>query len=337
VENRAAGQQNVNSVFRWFSIYGYHQWEVTDWAELIGGLTYDRITFPENFRMAPVIGKDKTVDSVLPKAGLILNPLPDTVIRFAYSRSLGGASLDQSFQLEPSQVAGFVQSFRSIIPESVAGANAGAKFETFGLSLEQKFHTGTYLGLSGELLNSDVRRVDGSYDFLFPLADFAEPSLSGLREHLKYREPSVTFTANQLVSRDWSFGLRYRLSQAVLNDNFPEAAGVANFLNFQPHQRVEAILHRLNLFGIFNHPCGAFAEGDAVWYSQNNEGYQGAEPGDDFWQLNAFAGYRFPRRHAEVTVGVLNIGDQNYKLNPLNLYSELPRERTLMVRFRVNF
>ena len=113
---------------------------------MIGGVTYDRITFPENFRTAPISNKEKTVDGVSPKAGFICRPLPNTVVRFAYTRSSVGASIDQSFQLEPSQVAGFIQSFRSIIPESVAGANAGAKFEAFGLSLEQKFHTGTYLG-----------------------------------------------------------------------------------------------------------------------------------------------------------------------------------------------
>jgi len=332
---RPAAQQNVNSVFRRFSFYGYHQWEVTDWLELIGGATYDRITFPENFRTAPVSGKEKTVDAVSPKAGLILRPLPDTVIRFAYTRSLAGASIDQSYQLEPSQVAGFVQSFRSIIPESVAGANAGAKFETFGLSLEQKFHTGTYLGLSGELLNSDVRRIDGAFNYLPPTVPF--PIVTGLREHLKYREPSLSFTANQLVGNNWSFGLRDRVSQAVYNDNFPGLPSTLFFSQFQPHQRLEATLNQLNLFGIFNHPCGVFAEGEAVWYAQSNDGYKGTEPGDNFWQVNAFVGYRFPRRRAELTLGILNIGDQNYKLNPLNLYSELPRSRTLLVRLNVNF
>ena len=61
------------------------------------------------------------------------------------------------------------------------------------------------------------------------------------------------------------------------------------------------------------------------------------EPGDDFWQFNAFAGYRFLHRKAEVTLGLLNITDQNYNLNPLNLYNELPRTRTLALRLQLNF
>lgn len=338
---RTAGAQDINSLFRRFSVYGYHQWEATDWLELIGGVTYDHMTYPENFRTAPVSGKEATVDQVSPKAGFILRPLPDTVIRFAYSRSLGGASVDQSYQLEPSQVAGFVQSFRSIIPESIAGANVGAKFETFGLSLEQKFKTGTYLGVTGELLNSEVNRVDGNYDYLLPLDPFTEvfPTASGIHQRLKYREPSLLFTANQLIGRDWALGARYKISQAVINDNFVGVTSQSglNFFNFTPRQRQEAILNQVDLFAIYNHPCGFFAEGDTVWYGQDNIGYGGAEPGDDFWQLNAFAGYRFPRRHAQVTLGLLNITGQNYKLNPLNIYNELPRERTLAVQFKMNF
>jgi outer membrane receptor for ferric coprogen and ferric-rhodotorulic acid len=138
-------------------------------------------------------------------------------------------------------------------------------------------------------------------------------------------------------------GAAYRLSRAVLNDNFPTVPDGLFFgfpPNFDPRHRTEGVLNNLNLFAIFNHPCGFFAEGEARWYSQHNIGYSGvlpAEPGDDFWQFNIFAGYRFPRRHAEVSIGLLNLADQNYKLNPLNIYNELPRERTLAVRFDVNF
>jgi len=340
---RIAGEQNKDSIFRRFAVYGYHQWEVTDWLELIGGVTYDRITFPENFRSVPVSTAENTVDQVSPKAGLILQPVPDTTVRFAYAKSLGGASVDQSYQLEPSQVAGFIQSYRSIIPESVAGANVGAKFETFGVSLEQKFDTGTYLGVTGELLNSEVNRMDGTYVYdptILPDPSTPDPVAvpsSGLRERLKYREPSLWVTASQLIGRDWSVGARYRYSQAVIDDNFVNVPDGLLITDFLPRQRLQARLNQVNLFAIYNHPCGFFAEGEALWYGQNNIGYQGTEPGDDFWQFNGLVGYRFPRRRAELTLALLNISGQNYKLNPLNIYNELPRERTLAVQFSVNF
>ena len=54
-------------------------------------------------------------------------------------------------------------------------------------------------------------------------------------------------------------------------------------------------------------------------------------------QLNAYVGYRFWRRHAEARIGLLNITDQDYQLHPINLYSELPRERTFYASFRFYF
>jgi outer membrane receptor for ferric coprogen and ferric-rhodotorulic acid len=108
--------------------------------------------------------------------------------------------------------------------------------------------------------------------------------------------------------------------------------------SFQPKQRLDSVLNQLNLFAIFNHPSGFFAEAEAQWYAQSNEGYTTPpEPGDEFWQFNAYAGYRFPRRKAEVRLGLLNITDQDYRLSPLNLYNELPRARTLTARLQINF
>jgi outer membrane receptor protein involved in Fe transport len=306
---------------------------------LIGGVTYDHITYPQDFQSAPILGGETTANQVSPKAGLIWTPLDKTTVRFAYTRSLGGASLDQDYQLEPSQVAGFIQSFRSIIPESIAGDNAGAKFETFDLSLEQRFSTGTYLGISGEILNSTVHRLDGVFNYEDLVSD--DPQLSTLREDLDYSEETLLVTANQLLGRDWSLGARYRLSQAVLHDNFPDVPMTSPLLGIDnaivPSQRTKGVLQQLSLSAIYNHPCGFFAQEEADWYDQSNSGYTTAEPGNDFWQLNAYVGYRFLHRQGQVTLGLLNLTGQNYNLNPLNLYNELPHSRTLFLSLQLNF
>ncbi|MGO8682091.1 MAG: TonB-dependent receptor domain-containing protein [Limisphaerales bacterium] len=335
--NSIAAKQDITSLFKRVSFYGYHQWQIFEPLQLIGGVTYDHITYPENFRSAPISGNETTADQISPKAGLIWTPLDKTTVRFAYTRSLAGASLDQSYQIEPSQVAGFIQNYRSIIPESIAGDNAGAKFETYDLSLEQKFSTGTYLGISGEILNSTVNRVDGTFDY-YPL-EFIEPVTAGVRENLDYQEKSLLVTANQLLGREWSLGARYLLTQAVLNDNLPGVPISPSYITkpIVPSQRTEGLLQQLSLSAIYNHPYGFFAQEEALWYGQSNSGYTPGEPGADFWQFNAFVGYRFPRRKAQVTLGLLNITDQNYNLNPLNLYNELPRSRTLVLSLQVNF
>ena len=53
--------------------------------------------------------------------------------------------------------------------------------------------------------------------------------------------------------------------------------------------------------------------------------------------LNVWGGYRFLQRRGEVRVGLLNISDRDYKLNPLTLYNELPRQRTLVVSLKLDF
>ena len=331
-----AAQQDVDTEFTRFSVYGYHQWQIFEPLQLIGGVTYDHITFPENFRTAPVSGNETTKDQISPKAGIIWTPLAGTTARFAYTRSLSGATIDQSWQLEPSQVAGFIQNYRSVIPESIAGGNAGATFDTYDLSLEQKFSTGTYLSVAGQILDSSVDRVDGAFDYNF----FNPPAVpSGLKENLDYSEKSLLFTANQLLGKQWAVGAQYRVSEAVLNDNYVNVPSslLGGFVNFTPRTRTEGTLNQLTLSANYNHPCGFFAEGEALWFGQSNAGYTPAEPGDDFWQFNAFAGWRSPRRRMELTLGLLNIAGQDYKLNPLNVYNELPRSRTLMVRLQFNF
>jgi Tfp pilus assembly protein PilF len=331
----SAAVQNFNSHFNRVSFYGYHEWQILDPLQLFGGLTYDWMKFPANFQTAPISNEEQSSSQLSPKAGLIWTPMKDTTIRFAYTRSLGGTSVDQSYQLEPSQVAGFIQSFRSVIPESVSAESPGAEFESYGFSLEQKFGTGTYLGLNGQILNSRDRQVVGAFDVLFPELPYGVPS--GLRERLDYHEKTLQFTANQLLGREWSVGAQYGISQAVLNNNFIDVPDGLRFVNFVPRQQTEAVLQQAGLFAIYNHPSGFFLQGEAMWKAQNNTGYTPNLPGDDFWQFNAFAGYRFLDRKAELRLGLLNIGGQDYNLNPLNLHEEYPHQRTLTMRLRLNF
>jgi hypothetical protein len=264
--------------------------------------------------------------------------MTNTVVRAAYTRSLSGASIDQSSQLEPVQVAGFLQSFRSIAPESVGGSEAGAKFETYGVALEQKFVTRTYLGLSAGSLRSQADRSVGVFDLDF--SDYAHPNQTG--ERLDYRENTLLVTLNQLVGHEWSFGATYRLSDAVLQDRFPDVLPVVDsqdplmLKGFRRNQRLEATLHHLSLDALYNHHSGFFGHGQAIWYSQSNSGYETDRPGDNFWQFNVFAGYRFPRRRVELSAGILNLANQDYHLNPLSPYDELPRRRTLVLRMQFN-
>jgi Flp pilus assembly protein TadD len=335
-----AANQDITTDFERFTLYAYHTHQLFDRLLLTAGLAYDWVNYPENFRAAPISSEDKTVDQLGPKAGLIWTPTDNTTIRAAYTRSLGGASFDQSLRLEPSTVAGFLQSFRSIIPESIGGTESGAEFETFGFALEQRFATGTYLGLTGEILDSEVDRVVGVF-LAHSSADRRKAAPAGMPEHLGYGERALVLTVDQLIESYLSAGVRYRIADANLTDTFPAvAADLPQGSLVPPFQRAQelgATLQQLNLYAIFNHPSGFFAEVQGIWTGQSNRGYSPELRDSDFWQVNFFAGYRFNHRRAELALGLLNVTGQNYNLNPLTLYNDLPRSRTLAVRLRFNF
>jgi tetratricopeptide (TPR) repeat protein len=321
--------QDVSTPMERASVYAYDSLRVTESLLLQAGVSYDWLRYPENFRCAPITDGEQETDAVLPKAGVIWTPGEGTSLQAAYTRSLGGVGFDQSFRLEPAQLAGFSQAFRSLMPESITGANAAEEFETWGLAIQQKLPSRTYLGMTAEWLKSEVDRSFGIFEFGFPPVS-AEPSSTP--ERLEFEEKSLRLYLSQLVGDEWSLGLRYRLSEAELEAQFPEIPD-----SVLPSQTLTALLHQIQMVALFNHPSGFFAEAQALWTAQSNLGYQPELPGDDFWQFNVFAGYRFWNRRAEVRAGLLNLTDQDYRLNPLNLVPELPRDRTLVVQLRFSF
>jgi Tfp pilus assembly protein PilF len=327
--------QHVETTLDRFSLYGYEQWELFDGFRLTGGASYDRLHYPENIDTAPITGGQQTKDQLSPKVGLTYTPWEQTRLRGAYTRSLGGVFFDTSVRLEPTQVGGFNQAFRSLIPESVAGLVPGTSFETWGVGIDQSIReTGSYLVLEGQWLRSDGARQVGlltNSDIFTPVPD----SASSTRQTLDFEERSLLVAFNQLLARDYALGVRYKLTDADLDSRYSQLAGLIP--PAAANQDVSATLHQIWLDAYYHHPIGAFAQFSAVWSQQSNRGYTPDIPGDDFWQLHLQVGWRFWQRRIEARLGLLNITDQNYRLNPLTLYNELPRERTFMAALKWYF
>ncbi len=326
--------QHIDAELDRASVYAYYQWQIFDPLRLTAGLSYDHVHFPRNIDTSPITNTQAERDQISPKVGLIYSPWKDAAFRAVYTRSLGGVFFDNSVRLEPTEVAGFNQSFRSLIPESVIGLVPGTRFETFGVGFEQRLPTRTYIDLEAELLRSDAQRTYGALvnSKGVPIPD----SASSGRESLLFEEKSLALSVNQLLGKEWAFGARYRISEANLDRSqldlpagIPGAEGLT--------QDVTAALHQINLFALYNHRCGFFSQFQGDWYAQSNQDYAPDIPGDEFWQFHFFVGYRFPGRLAELRLGVLNLTDRDYKLNPLTLYQELPRERTFTARLNFYF
>ena len=326
------------------SAYAYNTFEPLDHLLLTAGLAYDQLTFPENFRSPPISHGSITRDQFSPKAALVWSPLPELSLRGVFARALGGVSFDESFRLEPTQLAGFNQSFRTIIPESLprVGSVSAPTYQVGGAALDLKFKTRTYFGVQVELLSSEVDRTIGVFDNNgVPFPPPPPPPISTpskTSEHLDYDERSVTAALNQLVSDAWSFGAQYRFTQSKLHTVDPDILNPALFpplrADFDHTERAE--FHQATLFALFNDSSGFFARAESQWYHQDNFGYSPVLASSDFWQHNVFIGYRLKRQLGEVTFGILNLADTDYHLNPLNLYAELPRERVFLARLKIN-
>lgn len=333
--------RSVTEDFQRWTAYAYDTWELArEQVWLTAGLAYDQVDYPENLRQVPVSPGQAHADRWGPKAALVWSPAPWVTWRTAYARSLGGVSLDESYRLEPAQLAGFNQSFRTLIPESVAGSVAAPKFDVLGSAFDFKFPTRTYVGLAGDWLHSDVSRALGIYGY---------PDAAGLAyadwtpQQLRYDEYSAGAMVNQLLSHEWSAGVGYKFTRSELKRTL-EDIPVGVFPGAVTAEQSD--LHTVTFNLLYRHRCGFFGIAEVDWYFQNNVAatYQAngvwteaTLPGADFPQVNFWVGYRFPRSLGDMSVGLLNATGENYKLNPLNPYAEMPRERVFAARLRVRF
>jgi Tfp pilus assembly protein PilF len=320
--------------FERLSLYAYHHWKVRDDLLLLGGVAYDHMTYPLNYRRPPLQAGQREKDLISPKAALIWNPRAEVTLRGAYARALGGVSYDESIRLEPTQLAGFSQSYRTLISESLIGSVEAPVYDIAGGALDLKFKTGTYLSLDGQWKRS---RVDRGYGY-FALNQFRPPpdpiGLPALgSERWDFREISGGFILNQRLA-DCLFGeVGYRFTHATLERGLPDIPATPAY---QRTTQSRADLHELQGAVMFTHPTGFFFRPEAHCYFQDNRAGPGI--GDETHsQIDLYAGYRFPRHKGELTVGLLNAADRDYRLSPLNYYLEMPRERTLYLRLKLNF
>ncbi len=357
--NDPPSDQSFKTDYQRFDAYLYETIKPVRSLSLTLGFSYDNLLYPTDYRNPPLRDTETRTSRFSPKLGLLWTPWPDAVLRAAYTRSLGGVSLDDSVRLEPTLVGGFNQALRTLIPESVKGSVNAGRDNRLNVGFEQKLGAGTYLAVEGNSFSSDVDRAVGVFEAnVEPFGNqfvLTPPITTGATtEKLRYKDKGVVFTANQLLGGGWSLGALYALDEVRLDSSFPDvlrsaAPGFRQFLDNKSSTSLRATLQQARVFALYNDPSGFFARAEALWYGQDNRGYPGTQSvpgqnrlaspaqGADFWMFNLYAGYRLPRNIGDLSVGLLNLTSTDYRLNPLNEYAELPRSLTVSVQTRLNF
>jgi tetratricopeptide (TPR) repeat protein len=331
-----ASDQHIESDFQRTGLYAYDYWKVLPDLTLIGGVAWDSINHPDNFRNPPVNDVQRREDSLSGKFGFTYQPSRWFTLRGMAAEGMGGLTFDESVRLEPVQLAGFNQAYRTVISESLEGSVEAPTYQIYGLSAEGSLPTRTWWGVSVNAINQEVTRTLGAFTGYYlnaPVLPAYFPS--GTPQHLDYRETSLGITLNQLIGDEFAIGLGYRITRSELRSTLTD-------LLSQPGTDLtdQATLQELSLYANWNSPTGLFAHLEANVFQQDLDDDPSRTPvrsGDEFVQFNAWAGYRFDRNLCEVTAGVLNIGGTDYQLSPLNPHAQLARERTFFVLCRLSF
>ena len=333
-----AADKHVESDFLRTGLYAYDYWSVMPRLTLIGGLAWDTMHHPDNFRNSPINDEDRRDEDLSAKLGFTWEPCPWVTVRGLSAGGMGGLSFDESVRLEPSQLAGFNQAYRSVISESLAGSVESPIYQICGLSVEGSLPTRTWWGVSINMIDQEVERTRGVFTGYSNVpGSITDPAYfaDGIAENLDYQEASLGLTLNQLLGEEFSIGAGYRFTGSDLRTRSPD-------LESQPEADLhdKATLQELSFYADWNSPTGLFAHGEINGFHQNLDEDNDRIPvrhGDEFVQLNLWAGYRFNHNRSEITAGILNIGNRDYHLSPLNPYGEIARERTFFVSCRFSF
>ena len=325
--------------FRRLSLYAYHHWEIIDGLILMGGLAYDDLQFPANFRNPPLNTSEARHSQVSPKAALLWDIAPKLRLRAVYAQAVGGVSYDDSVQLEPTQLAGFSQSFRSLIAESLVGPVTAPRYEIIGGALDLRPRTNAWLSLQGEFLRERVDSEIGIFDYDATILGSSSGGLppatpASTSQQLNYHEFNAGIIFNQIAGSDWFLEEQYQFTRSDLATMLP---GIPAAPTYNRTTSLDANLQRFGLAATWQHPSGFYVRGEFWELVQQLGGSTTQPPGDDLPLLNLYAGYRFPHRRGELTVGVMNMCDKDYHFSPLNYHEEYPHSRAFYTRFRFNF
>lgn len=311
---------------RW-SAYVYDQWRLAPRLALTLGLAYDDLEYPVNITVPPISYETHAAGAAGPKAGLRWEPWDGGLARMAFAESLSGMSMEQSYSLEPSQVAGLLQSFRGTIP-GYLGLIPAQSIRTAGWGFEQEAGPMCLFRVGGAWDEGAGRQGVG---MILAPEDGVDWKPYGAIVDVDFREVSCYLSVERSMGSDFAVTGFCRIADTTLERE--ALGGNANA------EITDGVLGELVIRLQYNHPWGVFGAWESRWTVQSIRSVRGgtAEPWtrDDFARHDIWLGRRFWRRRAELAFGVLNLTDDPSQLHPIHRHHEPYRTRTYaaIVRF----
>ena len=334
----SAGSGSSTHDFTRWSAYGYYTHEVNKELSLIGGLALEGIDFPDGLQSSPRTSSRKQEKLLSPKLGLLWQANDNWVLRAAASRSLSGYSIEDQLRLEPSQLAGLVTSYRSLVPTTVAGTMAGGTNDVLTINMSGELNRDTWLTLEAFHGRFSGSRSFGLYQETVPLPgtfpnDPGEVTVGSYNQKIDYEETSLLARLDHLVNDRLSVGTSARW-QRVEIDEATNAPIVATnpLLN-------DAVsnLYVGSLYGHYQTPEGWFVSGAAEYWMQEND-LRGVPLADaNMPILNLSVGRALQNQRGRISLSVLNLLAEDNGMNTLNYFIAPPDERVFVLSADFSF
>jgi Flp pilus assembly protein TadD len=264
------------------------------WIDFELGVSFSHLHLSGTPLSVPFSESTETVNKWDPKVGVVVTPSDQTTLRAAYFETVGTAGVREFELIEPTTISGFNQTFFDLYP--------GTQARNRAVGIDHKFSTRTYLG--AEALHRDVIRnspITVSQVF-FSAEDYSSVGsdifVKDFDAHLD--EDVLKAYVYQVLGSRSTATLDYLWTKD--QDHFLEN---------------EARTHRARLGLNYFDPTGALAFARGTWRTQelrgfDAEGETALDGNRDFWIVDVGVGYRFPKRHGQVTLTVQNILDQDF-------------------------
>jgi len=297
------------------ALYVYSNYRVIPNLTVTAGLSQDFYRFDN---VTQYTGKSQSTaalnqNPINPKFGLTWMPFQNTTFRFAAFRVLKRGAI-QKQTLEPTTVAGFNQFFDDL---------DGTLSERIGFGIDQKISSQVLVGaeISKRFLDVPYLTADSnSYRFV----------------KTNWRESNARAYINWTPNDRLALGANYYYEQLNRNDEYFEN------INNQSSNFTLLKTHKAQLFGNFNHPSGFINKWSLTYVHQTgdiaNENYEFSPQQSNFWLLDTEFGYRLPRRHGIVSVGMKNILNEKFNFQGTDLnFPMFVQGRYLYSRLTLSF